>query len=110
MNQLFDWLTACPLQWGCLFLIFFLIPFMFITLMFIILGVRTASHSEYRREEKERRYYWMQDCKDLPTEVERKKLERIRKIALMNCINKDITGNNKKRWWKRGKTKFLFPL
>ena len=106
MNQLFDWLTACPLQWGCLFFIFFLIPFMF------ILGIaltRTASHSEYCREGKERRYYWMQDCKDSPTEVERKKLERIR-IALMNCVNKNITGNNKKRWWERGKTKFPFPL
>ena len=82
MNQLFDWLTACPLQWGCLFFIFFLIPFMFILGIALI---RTASHSEYCREEKERRYYWMRDCKDLPTD------------------------NNKKRWWKRGKTKFPFP-
>jgi len=69
MNQLFDWLTACPLQWGCLFFIFFLIPFMFI-LGFTL--IKTASHSEYCREEKERRYYWMRDCKDpLPKSKER---------------------------------------
>ena len=66
MNQLFDWLTACPLQWGCLSFIFFLIPFMFILGITLI---KTASHSEH---EKERRYYWMRDCKDpLPRSKER---------------------------------------